>query len=103
MTDDAQKAAAAALEEYRRSIDNIDAALVYLLSERFKITKKVGIFKQQNQMPPADKDREARQIERLRQLASEADLDPNFTEDFLNFIIREVIRHHERIREEGSP
>ena len=32
---------------------------------------------------------------RLRQLAAEADLDPDFTEKFLRFIIDEVIRHHE--------
>ena len=86
------------LRAYRDSIDNIDAALVYLLSERFKITKKVGLYKQEHDLPPADKGREAKQIARLRDLAKDADLDPDFTEDFLNFIIREVIRHHERIR-----
>ena len=26
------------LRQYRQSIDNIDAALVYLLAERFKVT-----------------------------------------------------------------
>ena len=37
------------------------------------------------------------QIARLRQLARDAHLDPDFAEKFLNFIIREVIRHHEAI------
>ena len=37
------------------------------------------------------------QINRLRQLARDADLDPDFAEKFLNFIIKEVIRHHEAI------
>ncbi|WP_246057911.1 chorismate mutase [Luteithermobacter gelatinilyticus] len=89
----------AQLTAYRQSIDNIDAALVYMLAERFKITKKVGEYKAKYNLPPADKEREKRQIERLRRLAEEAHLDPDFSEKFLNFIIREVIRHHEQIRE----
>ncbi len=83
------------LLEYRQSIDNIDAALVFLLAERFKVTKKVGTHKAANQLPPADPNREAEQIARLKQLAATAQLDPDFTEKFLRFIIDEVIRHHE--------
>ena len=33
------------LESYRASIDNIDAALVHLLAERFKVTQAVGRYK----------------------------------------------------------
>jgi chorismate mutase len=87
------------LNRYRQSIDNIDAALVFMLAERFKITQAVGEYKASTRLPPADPGREERQIERLRQLAKEADLDPDFTEKFLRFIINEVIRHHERIRQ----
>jgi len=90
----------AALASYRSSIDNIDAALVNMLAERFKVTQKVGEHKARYGLPPADKSREATQIERLRQLAVEAKLDPDFSEKFLQFIIKEVIRHHEQIREE---
>ena len=82
----------------RSSIDNIDAALVHLLAERFKCTKRVGRLKAEHDLPPADPERETRQIARLRQLAREADLDPTFAEKFLTFIIGEVIRHHEAIR-----
>lgn len=82
----------------RSSIDNIDAALVHLLAERFKCTKRVGRLKAEHDLPPADPDREARQIARLKELALDADLDPVFAEKFLNFIIGEVIRHHEAIR-----
>lgn len=84
------------LGEFRRSIDNIDAALVYLLAERFKVTQKVGAYKAQAGLPPADPRREEEQIARLRRLAVEADLDPEFSEKFLRFIIDEVIRHHGR-------
>ena len=96
MTEDTE----AKLREYRDSIDNIDAALVHLLSERFKITQKVGLYKKEANLPPADKDREGYQVARLRELAKSAKLDPDFTEKFLNFIIREVIRNHEAIRDQ---
>jgi chorismate mutase len=90
------------LQEYRESIDNIDASLVFMLAERFKITKKVGFYKKEHDLPPADPSREGEQIERLRSLAKSANLDPAFSEKFLHFIIREVIQHHERIRESGE-
>lgn len=82
------------LRGYRRSIDNIDAALVHLLAERFKTTQAVGRYKAQAGLPPADPGREEAQITRLRALAAEAELDPEFSEKFLRFIIDEVIRHH---------
>lgn len=85
------------LTGYRQSIDNIDAALVHMLAERFRCTKAVGVLKATHNLPPADPAREEYQINRLRQLARDADLDPDFAEKFLNFIIREVIRHHEAI------
>lgn len=89
----------AELARLRASIDNIDAAVVHMLAERFKCTKAVGELKAKHRLPPADKTREAQQIERLRRLAKEADLDPDFAEKFLNFIVTEVIRHHEKLQE----
>ncbi|GLB66928.1 chorismate mutase [Arthrobacter mangrovi] len=86
----------------RGSIDNIDATLVYLLAERFKATQRVGYLKARHQLPPADPDRETAQIARLRQLAEDAHLDPAFAEKFLNFIISEVIRHHQAISDEHN-
>lgn len=88
----------AELARLRASIDNIDAALIHMLAERFKCTKEVGLYKATHDLPPADPAREARQVERLRKLAADADLDPDFAEKFLEFVIKEVIRHHETIR-----
>ena len=86
------------LSGYRQSIDNIDAALVFLLAERFKVTQAVGRYKATSGLPPADAGREERQIARLRELALQAELDPEFSEKFLRFIIDEVIRHHEQLQ-----
>lgn len=89
------------LASYRESIDNIDAALVFMLAERFKITQAVGRYKAEHKLPPADPARETTQIERLRGLAKAANLDPDFSEKFLRFVIDEVIRHHERAQGDG--
>jgi chorismate mutase len=86
---------AAELRRLRDSIDNMDAALVHLLAERFKITQQVGELKARHGLSPADPDREAHQIARLRALAADAKLDPEFAEKFLNFVVAEVVRHHE--------
>ncbi len=85
------------LARLRGSIDNIDAALVYLLAERFKCTQAVGELKARLNLPPADPAREAEQVARLRTLAEGARLDPEFAEKFLAFVVREVIQHHEAI------
>jgi chorismate mutase len=94
-TDSAAIRAADLLKHHRESIDRLDAILVFTLAERFKHTQAVGKLKAEHALPPSDPAREARQIERLQRLAEEADLDPEFAKKFLNFIISEVIRHHE--------
>lgn len=85
------------LAGYRHTIDNIDAALIHLLAERFRCIQQVGILKAKLNLPAADPARERRQVARLRALADEAGLDPVFAEKFLNFIVAEVIHHHEQI------
>lgn len=95
MTDTAARAAEL-LKEHRESIDRLDAILVYTLGERFKHTQAVGRLKAQHALPPSDPAREAKQISRLEDLAKRADLDPEFAKAFLNFIIQEVIKHHEK-------
>ena len=93
---DATTRAAELLKEHRASIDRLDAILVYTLGERFKHTQAVGRLKAEHDLPPSDPVREAQQIARLEELAKAADLDPEFAKKFLNFIIAEVIRHHQR-------
>ncbi|WP_299048272.1 chorismate mutase [uncultured Tateyamaria sp.] len=95
MTDAVSKAAEV-LADHRASIDRLDAILVYTLGERFKHTQAVGKLKAAHDLPPSDHAREAAQITRLEDLANRADLDPEFAKKFLNFIIAEVIQHHQK-------
>lgn len=95
---DAVTRAAELLKEHRASIDRLDAILVYTLAERFKHTQSVGRLKAEHALPPSDPARETQQIERLERLSKEADLDPEFAKKFLNFVISEVIRHHENFQ-----
>lgn len=89
------------LDRFRKSIDNLDAALVHLLAERFTLTLAVGRLKAEVGLPPADKSREAYQIERLRRLSDESGLDPAIAEEFLGLIIKHVIRSHEQLQGAG--
>ncbi len=100
MTPDQEKAAEL-LKGHRESIDRLDSILVYTLGERFKHTQEVGRLKAEHDLPASDPAREAKQIARLEELAVKANLDPEFAKKFLSFVISEVIRHHEKIKNEG--
>lgn len=88
------------LKRLRGSIDNVDAALVYLLAERFRATKQVGKLKAEHGMPASDPAREEQQLARLRTLAIDAELDPEFAQKWFSFVVAEVIRHHVEAAEE---
>lgn len=90
------------LAALRQSIDNIDAALIHMLAERFRCTQTVGKLKAEHDMPPSDLNREATQITRLRALAESANLDPEFAEKWFNFVVAEVIQHHNHIAGRGE-
>ena len=93
---DATTRAAELLKHHRASIDRLDAILVYTLGERFAHTQAVGKLKAEHDLPPSDPAREKTQIARLTDLATRADLAPEFAKKFLNFIIQEVIQHHKQ-------
>lgn len=85
------------LSGYRRTIDNIDAALVFMLAERFRCTDDVGVLKAVNSLPAVDAEREKSQVERLRRLATGAGLDPEFVEAFFTVVVSQVVRNHQYI------
>lgn len=86
----------------RATIDNIDAALIFMLAERFRATQQVGVLKAEHAMPASDPNREEQQVTRLKQLAEAAHLDPEFAEKWFNFVVAEVIRHHTKTAQERA-
>ncbi|PQM56173.1 MAG: chorismate mutase [Rhodobacteraceae bacterium] len=86
------------LAEHRRSVDKLDAILVYTLGERFKQTEKIGILKAEAKIQATDHERELVQVERLRKLSEDANLDADFAEKLLKFIISEVVKNHDKIK-----
>ncbi|MEM9278984.1 MAG: chorismate mutase, partial [Pseudomonadota bacterium] len=71
----------------------------HIMAERFRVTKAVGELKAKHDFPPSDPEREKKQVRRLRELAESSNLDPDFAEKLLNFIISEVIQHHKQARD----
>ena len=55
---DAIRRAADLLRGHRKSIDRLDAILVFTLAERFKHTQAVGVLKAEHGLPPSDPARE---------------------------------------------
>lgn len=95
-------AAVKQIEALRSTIDNIDAAVIHLLAERFKATSRVGVLKAQAGFAPADLQREEQQIERLRSIARDAGLDTQIAEMYKQFVVEEAKKRHQRIIDAGG-
>ncbi|MBA5727097.1 chorismate mutase [Bombella mellum] len=91
------------LAALRQRIDNIDAALIYMLAERFRCTADVGKLKATCQLPACDPAREEEQLTRLHALAQDSGLDVLFTKKFFAFLVSEVIANHKAIAAEHGP
>ncbi|MDQ0018172.1 MULTISPECIES: chorismate mutase [Pantoea] len=88
----------AELFSYRLTIDNLDAALIHILAERFRCTHKVGELKAAHHLPGTDTGRETLQFTRFREIGQSAGLDANFVEGFMRTIIDEVVRRHGEVK-----
>lgn len=80
------------LGELLASADNLDAAMVMLFAERFKLTKKIIELKKSLNMAPGADEREASQLARLRGAATVAGLSPDLAQRFQRFIIGEALQ-----------
>jgi chorismate mutase len=90
------------LEVLRKSIDNIDAALLHLLAERFSLTGRVGLLKKREGLPAEDSSREKEQIARYRSIAGSAGLDPEIALRLHSFLVEESKKNHRIIKEDSS-
>jgi chorismate mutase len=86
------------LEDYRRSIDNLDGALIAILAERFRLTEKIGRAKAAAGIEPMDAERERKQLERVRQQASFHNLNVEVAVDIVTRIIKHVKDRHDALK-----
>lgn len=59
------------LNDFRKSIDEIDKEILNLILKRLDICRKIGKFKRENNMPVEDRKREEEILERIKKLAGE--------------------------------
>ena len=85
------------LEDLRKSIDNIDNAIIAMFAERFKVTAKVGVYKATNGLPTKDIEREKIQFQRISELSLLYGLDPDFAKELLGYVINKVVDEHKEI------
>lgn len=88
------------LADMRKSIDNIDNAIVAMLAERFKVTEQVGHYKAENNLPAKDESREAEQYQRMHELAERYGIEADITGAYLDTVIAAVVQKHKEIAAE---
>ena len=91
------------LEDYRKSIDNFDSALIAILAERFKLTEKIGRMKAKGGFEPTDLEREQDQLEQFRKHATSHDLDVDVAVDIMTRIIDHAKNRHEVLQAAAGP
>jgi len=80
------------LDALRARIDEVDAGLIALLGERFKLTRRVGSLKASGGLASLDATREQAQDERFAKLAKAADVDGDLVCQVFDYI-RAAVRH----------
>lgn len=90
------------LLELRAELNKLDSKLVALLSDRFKVTKKVGQLKARENLPPADPARENEMYERLGNLAKDKDVSPELIKAIMQLIIEEVKVQHRKLSQPSN-
>ena len=82
------------LQLLRTEIDEIDGKIVDLLARRFRLTSKVGRLKAQYALGAVDRQREAAQEARFRELAELNGLNPELIVRVFRSVINEVVKNY---------
>lgn len=100
--DGPQADAARQVAELRTDVDTIDAAIVTMLAERFRVTRRIGLLKARAGFASADLQREAAQVATLRGKAEDCGLDPDLAEAYLHLVADAAKRGHEQLASQAS-
>lgn len=92
----------AELLEVREKIDQTDHQIIQLLAHRFELTHRIGKLKATHALDALDSNREAEKLAEIQALCEENGLNPALVTELFTTIMEEVVRNHNRLREEHS-
>jgi chorismate mutase len=80
------------LSELRRQIDAIDEQLIELLSKRMRVSREIGVYKKEHNMPVLQTQRYGKMLEDRSAMGESMELHPDFVKEILKEIHEESIR-----------
>ncbi len=80
------------LAELRRQIDGIDEQLLELLAKRMRISREIGVYKKEHNMPILQSPRYSEILEKRSNMGEQMDLNPDFVKEMLKEIHEESVR-----------
>ena len=90
------------LEMMRFALDENDLAMLAIISERYKLVRKISAVKQAGNMPILQKDQYDKKIDILLKSAAREGLNSDFVASLFNLIHTESVRLQEELRSESS-
>ncbi|MDR2916101.1 MAG: bifunctional 3-deoxy-7-phosphoheptulonate synthase/chorismate mutase type II [Tannerella sp.] len=80
------------LTELRHQIDSIDEKLLELLAKRMRVSREIGVYKKEHNMPILQTPRYGEILENRTKMGSSMDLNPDFVKKILSEIHEESVR-----------
>lgn len=80
------------LSELRRQIDGIDEQLLELLAKRMRVSREIGVYKKEHNMPILQSPRYSELLEKRSYMGSQMDLNPEFIKEMLKEVHEESVR-----------
>ncbi|OAV65397.1 Phospho-2-dehydro-3-deoxyheptonate aldolase [Bacteroidales bacterium Barb6XT] len=80
------------LTELRRQIDNIDEQLLEILSKRMRISREIGVYKKEHNMPVLQSPRYSEILDKRSRMGTSMDLNTDFVKKILEEIHEESVR-----------
>lgn len=80
------------LVHLRRQIDEIDESMLELLAKRMRISREIGIYKKEHNMPILQSPRYSEILEKRATMGSAMELSPEFVKDIVKEIHEESVR-----------
>lgn len=80
------------LESFRSQIDSLDESILQILSKRMEVSRQIGEYKQQHNMPVLQSQRYSQIVENRKELAQSMGLDSDFAKQLMEIIHKESVK-----------